>query len=153
MERALLRGRERTGDLMNWQNLTSWLAPLQTRWDIAVLANLPANGGWTRPADLRDAINSQAGPERQISWKVLRDTLRRLEAEGYIARKEMRVPRVPRETRIWLLDPGRRLITALELLEDWLGQNAGSGEWCPWPGWHACTGQEHVACRARPKTA
>jgi DNA-binding HxlR family transcriptional regulator len=137
---------------MDWQNLTSLLAPLQRRWDIAVLANLPANGGWTRPADLRDAINSQAGPERRISWKVLRDTLRRLEAEGYIARKEMRVPRVPRETRIWLLDPGRRLVTALALLEDWVSQDAGS-DWCPWQGWHACTGQDHAACRAGPKTA
>jgi hypothetical protein len=26
---------------MDWQNLTSWLAPVGRRWDIAVLANLP----------------------------------------------------------------------------------------------------------------
>ena len=103
---------------MDWENLTSWLAPLQRRWDIAVLANLPAGGGWIRPVDLRDAINSQAGPGRRISLKVLKDTLLRLEAQGYIARKEMEG--VPRETRCWLLDPGRRLITALALLEEWL---------------------------------
>jgi DNA-binding HxlR family transcriptional regulator len=109
------------GDLMDWQNLAGWLAPLQRRWDIAVLANLPPDDGkWIRPADLRDAINAQAPPKRQISWKVLEDTLRRLEAAGYLAREEMEG--VPRETRYWLLDPGHRLITALTLLEDWLAR-------------------------------
>jgi DNA-binding HxlR family transcriptional regulator len=105
---------------MDWQKLGTWLAPLQRRWDIAVLANLPPDGKWIRPADLRDAINTQADPARRISWKVLEDTLRRLETEGYLARKEM--AGVPRETRYWLLDPGRRLITGLTLLEDWLAR-------------------------------
>jgi len=100
---------------MDWVNLTSWLAPVGRRWDIAVLANLPPDGNWIRPADLLSAINAQAGPERQISWKVLKETLRRLETGGYIARKEM--TRVPRETRYWMLDPGRRLVVALTLLE------------------------------------
>jgi DNA-binding HxlR family transcriptional regulator len=104
-------------DLMDWQNLTDWLAPVGRRWDIAVLANLPPDGDWIRPADLRDTINMQVGPERQISWKVLKETLRRLEADGYIARKDM--TRVPRETHYWMLDPGRRLVVALSLLEAW----------------------------------
>ena len=103
---------------MDWQNLTSWLAPVGRRWDVAVLANLPPDGSWVRPAELLDAINAQAAPERQVSWKVLEETFRRLEADGYIARREM--TRVPRETRYWILAPGRRLVTALTLLEAWL---------------------------------
>ena len=109
---------------MDWPNLTSWLAPVGRRWDIAVLANLPSDGSWARPADLLEAINSQAGPERQISWKVLEETLRRLEADGYIARREM--TGVPRQTRYWILDPGRRLVTALTLLEAWYERDHGS---------------------------
>jgi len=109
---------------MGWVNLTSWLAPVGRRWDIAVLANLPSDGNWIRPADLLDAINAQAGPERQLSWKVLEETLRRLEADGYIARKEM--TRVPRETRYWILDPGRRLVVALTMLEAWHERDDGS---------------------------
>jgi hypothetical protein len=64
----------------DWQNLASWVAPVGRRWDIAVLVDLPPDGGWTRPANLLDAINTQAGPERQISWKVPEEILRRLEA-------------------------------------------------------------------------
>jgi DNA-binding HxlR family transcriptional regulator len=109
---------------MNWQNLTSWLAPVGRRWDIAVLANLPPNGSWVRPAELLDAINTQAAPERQVSWKVLEETFRRLEADGYIARQEM--TRVPRETRYWILPLGRRLVTALTLLEAWYPRDGGS---------------------------
>jgi DNA-binding HxlR family transcriptional regulator len=108
---------------MDWQKLTTWLAPVGRRWDIAVLANLPPDGNWIRPADLLNAINAQAGPERQISWKVLKETLRRLEGDGYIARKEM--TRVPRETRYWILDPGRRLVEALTLLEAWYEADGG----------------------------
>jgi DNA-binding HxlR family transcriptional regulator len=102
---------------MDWQKLTNWLAPVGRRWDIAVLVNLPLDGRWTRPTDLLNTINSQAGHERQISWKVLEETLRRLEAGGYIARQEM--ARVPRETRYWILIPGQCLVTALTLLEAW----------------------------------
>jgi DNA-binding HxlR family transcriptional regulator len=89
-----------------------------------VLANLPLDGSWTRPADLLSAINSQAAPERQISWKVLEETLRRLEAAGYMARREM--TRVPRQTHYWILAPGRRLVTALTLLEAWYERDDGS---------------------------
>jgi len=109
---------------MDWQKLTTWLAPVGRRWDIAVLANLPPDGNWIRPADLLHAINTQVGPGRQVSWKVLKETLRRLEADGYIAHKEM--TRVPRETRYWILGPGRRLVTALMLFEAWYGQDDGS---------------------------
>jgi DNA-binding HxlR family transcriptional regulator len=111
---------------MDWQNLTSWLAPVGRRWDIAVLANLPPDGSWTRPADLLHTINSQAEPERQVSWKVLEETFRRLEVGGYIARREM--TRVPRETRYWILAPGHRLVTALTLLEAWLERDEASTE-------------------------
>jgi DNA-binding HxlR family transcriptional regulator len=41
--------------------------------------------------------------------------LRRLEASGYLARRE--VPNRPRETWYWLLPRGDRLIRALDLLD------------------------------------
>jgi DNA-binding HxlR family transcriptional regulator len=110
---------------MDWQNLITRLAPLRRRWDVAVLANLPEDGRWTRPTDLRDAINAQAGPDRQISWKVLDDTLRRLVSDGYIGRKEM--ANVARETRYWLLPPGQQLITGLGVLEAWYDEDDRAG--------------------------
>jgi DNA-binding HxlR family transcriptional regulator len=101
---------------MDWQNLMNQLAPLRRRWDLAVLANLAESDGPVRPADLIKAINAQS-EDGQISWKVLEARLRHLEGSGYIGRQQM--PRVPRETRYWLLPRGRELITALTLLEGW----------------------------------
>lgn len=100
---------------MNWQNLMDRLAPLRRQWDLAVLANLAS--GTERPSDLIEAINAQASDGRRIGWKVLNDTLRRLEGSGYVARQEM--PGVPRETRYRLRPPGRRLISAVSLLDTW----------------------------------
>jgi DNA-binding HxlR family transcriptional regulator len=100
---------------VNWQNLMNRLAPLRRQWDLAVLANLAA--GTERPGDLIEAINTQAGDGHRIGWKVLTDTLRRLERSGFVARQEM--PGVPRETRYRLLPPGRRLVSALSLLDTW----------------------------------
>ena len=97
------------------QNLMNRLAPLRRQWDLAVLANLAA--GTERPGDLIEAINAQASDGRRIGWKVLNDTLRRLERSGYVARQEMRS--VPRETRYWLRPPGHRLLAALRLLDTW----------------------------------
>jgi DNA-binding HxlR family transcriptional regulator len=105
---------------VDWYGLMNRLAPLRRRWDLAVIANLGTDGCGTRPADLRKAINAQAADGRQISWKVLEDTLRRLEDSGYLRRRE--VPGVPRETRIWLLRPASRLIAALTLVETWYDQ-------------------------------
>ena len=101
---------------MDWQNLMRQLAPLRTRWDLAVLANLAGSDAPVRPADLIKAINEQSD-DGHISWKVMEDRLRRLEASGYVARRE--VLHVPRETRYWLLPRGRRLITALGMLDAW----------------------------------
>jgi DNA-binding HxlR family transcriptional regulator len=102
---------------MNWQHLSIVLAPVRGRWDLAVLANLEQCEA--RPGYLIEAINAQAGNEdgHQISWKVLIDTLRRLEDEGHVAHRE--VSRVPRETRYWLLPRGRRLVAALNRLDAW----------------------------------
>jgi DNA-binding HxlR family transcriptional regulator len=100
---------------VNWQNLMNRLAPLRRQWDLAVLANLAA--GTERPGDLIEAINAQAADGRRIGWKVLNDTLRRLERGGYVTRQEM--PGVPRETRYWLRPPGHRLLAALRLLDTW----------------------------------
>src|SRR5436190_3936196 len=97
------------------QNLMNRLAPLPRQWDLAVLANLAA--GTERPEDLIEAINAQASDGRRIGWKVLNDTLRRLERGGFVARQEM--PGVPRETRYRLRPPGHRLVSALSLLDTW----------------------------------
>ncbi len=83
------------------------------------LANLAA--GTERPSDLIEAINAQATDGRRIGWKVLNDTLRRLERSGYVARQEM--PGVPRETRYWLRPPGHRLLAALRLLDTWYDEH------------------------------
>lgn len=101
---------------MDWQNLMRRLAPLRTRWDLAVLANLAGSDEPVRPADLIKAINEQSG-DGQISWKVLEGRLRRLEASGYVARREVR--HAPRETHYWLLPRGDRLKNALTLLDTW----------------------------------
>jgi DNA-binding HxlR family transcriptional regulator len=87
---------------VNWQNLMRQLAPLRTRWDQAVPANLADSDAPVRPADLIKAINEQSD-DGQISWKVMEDRLRRLEASGYVARCE--VLHAPRKTHYWLL-PG-----------------------------------------------
>jgi DNA-binding HxlR family transcriptional regulator len=100
---------------VNWQNLMYRLAPLRRQWDLAVIANMAA--GIERPGDLIEAINTQASDGRQIGWKVLNDTLRRLERSGYLARQEM--PGVPRETRYRLRPPAHRLLSALSHLDTW----------------------------------
>jgi DNA-binding HxlR family transcriptional regulator len=100
---------------VNWQNLMNRLAPLRRQWDLAVLANLAA--GTERPGDLIDAINAQASDSRRIGWKVLNDTLHRLERSGYVTRQEM--PGVPRETRYRLRPPGQRLLSAVSVLDTW----------------------------------
>jgi DNA-binding HxlR family transcriptional regulator len=108
---------------LDWQNLIRRLAPLRTRWDVALLANLAGGDGPVRPVDLITAVNAQSD-DGQLSWKVMEDRLRHLEASGYIARRE--VPNGPRETRYWLLPPrtppAERPRTARRLV-----QRAGSG--------------------------
>ncbi|HVT70458.1 MAG TPA: winged helix-turn-helix transcriptional regulator [Trebonia sp.] len=105
---------------MNWQDLRDRLAPLRTRWDLAVLANLADSDGPVRPTNLIEAINAQSS-DGQIRWKVLEERLRCLESAGYIARREL--PRVPRETRYWLLPPGHRLISAVTMLDRWYSED------------------------------
>jgi DNA-binding HxlR family transcriptional regulator len=100
---------------VNWQNLMNRLAPLRRQWDLAVIANMAS--GTERPGDLIGAINAQASDGHRIGWKVLNDTLRRLERSGYVARQEM--PGVPRETRYRLRPPGHRLVSALSQLDTW----------------------------------
>ena len=114
---------------MDWQNLMSRLAPLRTQWDLALLANLADSDAPVRPADLIRAVNEQSA-DGQLSWKVMEDRLRRLQASGYIARRE--VPHGPRETRYWLLPRGHRLMRALTLLETWYDeQDPGAGDDAP----------------------
>jgi hypothetical protein len=46
---------------VDWQNLRDRLAPLRTRWDLAILVNLADSDAPVRPADLIKAINAQSG--------------------------------------------------------------------------------------------
>ena len=101
---------------MDWQNLIRRLAPLRTRWDVALLANMAGGDAPVRPVDLINAVNAQSD-DGQVSWKVMEDRLRHLEASGYIARRE--VPHGPRESRYWLLPPGRSQLSALEQPDAW----------------------------------
>jgi DNA-binding HxlR family transcriptional regulator len=114
---------------VDWQNLMRRLAPLRTRWDVALLANMAGSDAPVRPVDLINAINAQTD-DGQLSWKVMEDRLRHLEASGYIARRE--VPHGPRESRYWLLPRGDRLLRALDLLDTWYdGQEPGGGSDAP----------------------
>jgi DNA-binding HxlR family transcriptional regulator len=109
---------------VNWQDLMIRLAPLRRQWDLAVLANMAA--GTERPGDLIDAINAQAADSRRIGWKVLNDTLRRLERSGYVARQE--ILSVPRQTRYRLRPPGHRLVSAVSLLDTWYDDHDPGGD-------------------------
>jgi DNA-binding HxlR family transcriptional regulator len=104
---------------VNWQELLDEVAPLRRRWDVPVLVSLA--DGRKRPADLIKVINSDNSTGRETTWKVLTDTLRRLQAEGYVARRQ--VPAVPRETWYWLRPAGHRLVCALTVLENWLSSH------------------------------
>ena len=114
---------------MDWQNLMRQLAPLRTRWDVALLANLAGSDAPVRPVDLINAINAQSD-DGQLSWKVMEDRMRRLEASGYVARRE--VPHGPRESRYWLLPRGDRLLRALDLLDTWYGEQEGARQGPDW---------------------
>lgn len=110
----------RDGALVDWRHLRSRLAAVRGKWDLAVVVNLER--GVERPGDLIGAINQQAAEE--ISWKVLIETLRRLEEEGYVGHRE--ISRLPRVTRYWLQPAGRRLVSALARLDAWYAE----GEQC-----------------------
>jgi DNA-binding HxlR family transcriptional regulator len=107
------------GAALAWQGIGRRLAPLQKKWDVAVLSNLP-DEGWGRPGVILRSINAQDSSGQQITWKVLNETIKRLEASGFIGRVQSMG--VPGESRIWLLGPGRRLIAALRLLDAWYRQ-------------------------------
>ena len=55
---------------MDWQGLRDRLAPLRTRWDLAILVNLAESHSPVRPADLTKAINAQSS-DGLISWTPL----------------------------------------------------------------------------------
>jgi DNA-binding HxlR family transcriptional regulator len=122
-------GRIRNEDAVNWEHLRRRLAGVRGRWDLAVLGNLAE--GVERPGALIDAINTQT-QEHQLSWKVLTETLRRLEDEGYVEHQE--ISRLPRVTKYWLTPDGHRLVKALCLLEAWYQQHESS---------HSCPGQHN----------
>jgi DNA-binding HxlR family transcriptional regulator len=115
------------GTEVDWQGLTSLmgrLAPLRGRWDVAILASLGPDESGTRPGDLLELVNAQV-PGGRLSWKVMEETLRRLEGWGYVGRRE--ISRSPRESRYWLLPPAGQLMEALEVLDAWFAQQAPPG--------------------------
>jgi DNA-binding HxlR family transcriptional regulator len=120
-------GRLRNENVVNWEHLRRRLAGVRGRWDLAVLGNLAK--GVERPGELIEAINTQTR-EHQLSWKVLTETLRRLEDEGYVEHQE--ISRLPRVTKYWLTPDGHRLVKALCLLEAWYQQHE-TGHSCPGP--------------------
>jgi len=74
---------------------------------------------------------------------------------GFVARQEM--PGVPRETRYRLLPPGRRLVSALSLLDTWYDDHE-SGDGAPGApsGGHPVGNQDdasNAAHRPRPPSA
>lgn len=97
----------------DWRPLRRRLAGVCGKWVLAILVNLQR--GAERPGDLIEEINAQG--REKISWKVLIQTLRRLEEEGYVDHRQ--VSKLPRVTRYWLRPAGRRLIGALERLDTW----------------------------------
>ena len=118
-------GQFRNDNAVNWEHLRRRLAGVRGRWDLAVLGNLAE--GVERPGALIDAINTQT-QEHQLSWKVLTETLRWLEDEGYVEHQE--ISRLPRVTKYWLTPDGNRLVKALCLLEAWYQQRE-TGHSCP----------------------
>ena len=91
---------------MNWQHFMRFLASIRGRWDLAILVNLTE--GSSRPTELLDAINDQACDGHQLTWKVMRDRLRRF----------------PRETHYWATEFARRLVAELDTLDAWYTANA-----------------------------
>ena len=97
-------------DALDWRTALARLAPVRHRWDLAVLCNLDEATG-RRPADLLEAINSQAAPGRQLSPQVLSGRLRELERDGYIRHEDLSV--MPLHRVYYLQSPGQALITDL----------------------------------------
>jgi DNA-binding HxlR family transcriptional regulator len=83
------------------------------KWDLAVLVNLEP--GPRRPGDLMTLINGQAEGV-PVSWKVLTETLRRLERVGYVGHRE--VSRLPRVTFYWLEPAGRGMVRVLASMDE-----------------------------------
>ena len=64
------------------------------------------------------AINAQA-VGRRLTWKVMAERLRWLEAEGYLTRREIDVG----ETRYWLRLRACRMLAALDALAGWYDEH------------------------------
>lgn len=95
---------------LDWMAVLARLGPVRHRWDLAILFNLDETAG-RRPADLLAAINSQAGPGRQLSPQVLSGRLRALEHDGYVRHEDLSV--MPLHRVYFLQPPGQALISDL----------------------------------------
>jgi DNA-binding HxlR family transcriptional regulator len=105
------RGGRRARDrALDWRAALVRLAPVQRRWDLAILCNLDEDTG-RRPSDLVEAINKQAEAGRQLSPQVLSGRLRTLEQDGYISHLDVSV--IPLVRLYYLQPPGLELVTDL----------------------------------------
>lgn len=100
----------------------AFLADCQARLAFDLIANTwnavvvwALRHGPRRPADLRQQIGG-------ISSKVLTETLRRLQANGLVARRAYR--EAPPRVEYGLTDLGRTLLTPIEALGAWAFEHA-----------------------------
>jgi DNA-binding HxlR family transcriptional regulator len=103
-------GSRARGRALDWRAVLARLGPVRHRWDLAILCNLDEDTG-RRPADLVEAINSQAGAGRQLSPQVLSGRLRTLEQDGYIRHEDLSV--MPLHRAYYLRPRGRALLDDL----------------------------------------
>jgi DNA-binding HxlR family transcriptional regulator len=82
------------------------------RWSVLVLAAL--SGGTLRFTEVRRVIGT-------VSQRVLAQTLRKLERDGYVSRKVY--PTIPPKVEYALTPLGRSLVTKVKMLVDWAKEN------------------------------
>ncbi len=98
---------------IEWRRPYALVGLIGGRWTLAVLAELDSGG--LRYQDLHDALDG-------ISPKVLTDTLRRTEREGFI-RRHLDSERTGTATLYELTDLGRSLDEPLAALGRWVDAN------------------------------
>ncbi len=96
-----------------WRRPYALVGLIGGRWTLVVLAELDAGG--RRYQDLHDALDG-------ISHKVLTDTLRRAECDGFI-RRHLDSERMGTATLYELIDLGRSLDEPLAALGRWVDAN------------------------------
>jgi DNA-binding HxlR family transcriptional regulator len=115
---------------LDWRAAQARLRPVRHRWDLAILCNLDEAAD-RRPSAILVAVNSQSGPERQLSPQVLSGRLRELEQAGYVRHDDLSV--IPLHRVYYLRSPARTLISDLaRIIGPWHPAcGAGAAEHAP----------------------